>query len=228
MKIKVILTGATGMVGEGVLHECLLHDAVEKVLVVGRRPCGVSHPKLNEILVKDFFDLSAIENNLAGYDACFFCLGTSSVGVSKESYYKTTYTLTMGFAETLCRLNSGMTFCYVSGAGTDSTEKGWLSWARVKGKTENDLMKLSFKKVYNCRPAFMQPTEGLKHTLAGYKLITWLYPLMHALFPNYFFTLREFGLAMIHAVTQGYGKNILEMPDLILLSKPDDDKVKSE
>ena len=123
----------------------------------------------------------------------------------------------MTFAETLCRLNPEMTFCYISGAGTDSTEKGWLRWARVKGKTENDLMKLPFKKVYNFRPAFMKPTEGLKHTLAGYKLIIWLYPLMHFLFPNYFFTLREFGLAMIHAVTRGYGKNILEMPDLLKL-----------
>jgi uncharacterized protein YbjT (DUF2867 family) len=221
MKIKVILTGATGMVGEGVLHECLLHDSVEQVLVVGRRPCGMTHPKLKELQVQDFFDLSGIENHLAGYDACFFCLGTSSVNMSKEEYFRTTYSLTMHFAETLCRLNPGMTFCYVSGAGTDSTEKGWLSWARVKGKTENDLMKLPFRKVYNFRPAFMQPTKGLKHTLPAYKFITWLYPALHALFPNYFFTLREFGLAMINSVIKGYGKNVLEMKDILSLLETD-------
>jgi len=221
MKIRAILTGATGMVGEGVLNECLLHDEVEQVLVVGRRPCDITHPKLREIVHNDFFNLSSIEKELAGYNACFFCLGTSSVNVPKEAYYKTTYTLTMTFAETLCRLNPGMTFCYISGAGTDSTEKGWLRWARVKGKTENDLIKLPFKRVYNFRPAFMLPTKGLKNTLPAYKLITWLYPFLHAIFLNYFFTLKEFGLAMINSVTRGYGKNILEMPDLISLSKPD-------
>jgi len=217
MKIRVILTGATGMVGEGVLHECLLHDAVEKVLVVGRRTCGVDHPKVNEVLVKDFHDLSGIEDQLGGYDACFFCLGISSVNIPKEEYYKTTYTLTLNFANTLCRLNPGMTFCYVSGAGTDSTEKGWLRWARVKGKTENELMKLPFKTVYNFRPAFMKPTEGLKHTLPYYKAVDWLYPAFHAVFPNYFFTLKEFGLAMIHSVVKGYAKNVLEMKDILTL-----------
>jgi uncharacterized protein YbjT (DUF2867 family) len=228
MKIRAILTGVTGMVGEGVLNECLLHDEVEQVLVIGRHACGVTHPKLTEVLIKDFFDLSGIEKQLAGYNACFFCLGTSSVNMPKEIYYKTTYTLTMNFAETLCKHNPGMTFCYVSGAGTDSSEKGWLRWARVKGKTENDLMKLPFKRVYNFRPAFMLPTKGLKNTLPAYKLITWLYPFLHAIFPNYFFTLKEFGLAMINAVLRGDGKNVLEMPDLLLLSKPDDYKVKNE
>jgi uncharacterized protein YbjT (DUF2867 family) len=219
MKIKVILTGATGMVGEGVLHECLFHDEIEQVLVVGRRTCGVDHPKVKEVLIKDFLDLSGIEDQLAGYDACFFCLGISSVNIPKEEYYKTTYTLTLNFAGTLNRYNPGMTFCYVSGAGTDSTEKGWLSWARVKGKTENDLMKLPFKRVYNFRPAFMKPTEGLKHTLPYYKAISWLYPAFHALFPNYFFTLKEMGLAMINSVVKGYGKSVLEMKDILALVK---------
>jgi hypothetical protein len=218
MKIKIILTGATGMVGEGVLHECLFHDDIDKVLVVGRTS-GIDHPKVTEILVKDLHNLSGIEDQLTGYDACFFCLGISSVGIPKEEYFKTTYTLTLSFANTLCRLNPGMTFCYVSGAGTDSTEKGRLRWARVKGKTENDLMKLPFKKVYNCRPAFMKPTKGLNHALSYYRVIDWLYPALRALMPNYVFTLKEFGLAMIHAVTQGYGKNILEMKDLLILSK---------
>jgi uncharacterized protein YbjT (DUF2867 family) len=219
MKIKAILTGATGMVGEGVLHECLFHDEIEQVLVVGRRTCSIDHPKVKEVLVKDFLDLSGIEDQLSGYDACFFCLGISSVGISKEEYYKTTYTLTLNFAETLCRYNPGMIFCYVSGAGTDSSEKGWLRWARVKGKTENDLMKLPFKRVYNFRPAFMKPTEGLKHSLPYYKAVTWLYPGLRALFPNAFFTLKEFGLAMINAVIKGNGKNVLEMKDILTLVK---------
>jgi uncharacterized protein YbjT (DUF2867 family) len=219
MKIKVILTGATGMVGEGVLHECLLHDEIEQVLVAGRRTCGIDHPKVKEVLVKDFHDLSGIEDQLTGYDACFFCLGISSVSIPKEEYFKTTYALTLNFAGLLSRHNPGMTFCYVSGAGTDSTEKGWLRWARVKGKTENDLMKLPFKKVYNFRPAFMKPTEGLTHTLPYYKVISWLYPAFHAVFPNSFFTLKEMGLAMIHSVIKGYGKNVLEMKDIIALAK---------
>jgi len=219
MKIRVILTGATGMVGEGVLHECLSHDEIDQVLVVGRKTCGIDHPKVKELLIKDFLDLSGIEDQLRGYDACFFCLGISSVGIPKEEYYKTTYTLTLNFANAVCRQNPGMTFCYVSGAGTDSTEKGWLSWARVKGKTENDLMKLPFKKVYNCRPAFMKPTPGLKHTLPYYRVMDWLYPGLRALMPNYIFTLKEFGLAMIHAVTRGHEKNVLEMKDLLALAK---------
>lgn len=159
---------------------------------------------------------------MAGYDACFFCLGVLPLNKSRSAYYKITYTLTMTFAQTLCRQSPEMIFCYVSGAGVKSSEKSWFSFIRVKGKTENDLMKLPFKKVYNFRPAFMQPTKGLKNTHFVYKLINWLYPALHALFPNYFFTLREFGLAMINAVNREYEKNILEMPDLIILSKQDE------
>ncbi len=140
------------MVGEGVMHECLLHDDVEEVLVIGRKPCGVSHPKLKEIIHDNFFDITPIENRLTGYDACFFCLGVTSIGKSEEEYYKLTYTLTMHVAEIFSKLNPGKTFCYVSGAGTDSSEKGRTMWARVKGKTENDLMKLPFKRAYNFRP----------------------------------------------------------------------------
>ncbi len=155
MKIKAIITGATGMVGEGVLMESLLHPDVEKVLVINRDPAVLSHPKLTEILHTDFFDLSPIADKLTGYNACFFCLGVSSVGMNEEKYYSLTYTLTMHMAEILARQNPEMTFCYISGAGTDSTEKGRLNWARVKGKTENDLMKLPFKKVFAFRPGFM-------------------------------------------------------------------------
>jgi uncharacterized protein YbjT (DUF2867 family) len=217
--IRAIITGATGMVGEGVLHECLLHPLVEAVLVINRKPCGVVHPKLKEIIHADFFDLSPIEQQLKGYNACYFCLGISSVGVKQEDYYRTTYTLTMHVAETLVQLNPDMTFCYVSGAGTDSSEKGRVAWARVKGKTENDLMKLPFHKVFPFRPGFMKPTKGLKNVLPFYKYIIWLYPLGRAISPNGFCTLREVGLAMIHSVELPDNRKIITGRDIIELAK---------
>ena len=219
MKIKAILTGATGMVGEGVLHECLQHDDVEQIVVVGRKSCGITHPKLKEIIHQDFYDLSAIENQLAGYNACFFCLGVSSVGKKEADFYNPTYTLTMNFASTLSKQNSDMTFCYISGAGTDSTEKGRTMWARVKGKTENDLMKLPFKKVYNFRPGIIKPTKGLKNTLSFYKYLGWLLPVIKLFAPNFVSSLKELGIAMINAVTKGYEKQILEVKDIVALSK---------
>jgi uncharacterized protein YbjT (DUF2867 family) len=158
-KLQLILTGATGMVGEGVLHEALQNDAVEKILVINRKPCGVTHQKLKEIIHADFTNLSAVENELINYNACFFCLGVSSVGMKEAEFFEKTYTLTMYVAKVLSNLNPQMTFCYISGAGTDSTEKGRQMWARVKGKTENDLMKLPFKKVYNFRPGILQPLK---------------------------------------------------------------------
>ena len=217
-KVNAILTGATGMVGEGVLHECLLHPEVESVLVITRKPCGVLHPKLKEIINTDFFDLSAIENQLSGYNACFFCLGVSSLGMKEPEYTRISYTLTMNVAQTLSKLNPGMTFCYVSGAGTDSTEKGRMMWARVKGKTENDLAKLPFKATYAFRPAFMLPTKGLKNTLSFYKYITWLYPIVHPLFPNSFGTLKELGLAMINCGIFGSEKKVLQAKDIAMLA----------
>jgi uncharacterized protein YbjT (DUF2867 family) len=219
MKIKAILTGATGMVGEGVLHECLNHPDIESVLVVNRKPCGVIHPKLKEIIHADFYDLSAIETQLAGYQACFFCLGTSSVGKNEETFYKITYTLTLHFATTVSRVNSDMTFCYISGTATDSTEKGRVMWARVKGKTENDLMKLPFRKAYNFRPGYMQPTKGLTNTLPYYKYVDWMYPALRALFPKFVCTLRELALAMINSALIGYEKQILEVSDIVALAK---------
>ncbi len=219
MKIKAILTGATGMVGEGVLHECLQHDDVEEVLVVGRKTCGVTHPKLKEIIHPDFYYLASIENQLTGYNACFFCLGVSSVGMKEEEYYKLTYLLTMNFAATLVNRNPGMTFCYISGASTDSTEKGRVMWARVKGKTENALMKLPFKKVYNFRPGIIKPTKGLKNTLSFYKYLGWLLPIIKLIAPKYITTLKEIGLAMINAATKGYEKQVLEVSDILVLSK---------
>src|SRR5215217_4915392 len=173
-QIRVILTGATGMVGEGVLHECLQSDHIKEVLVIGRKPCGVTHPKMQEIIHADFFDFSPIASQLGGYDACFFCLGVSSIGMKEPEFYRMAYTLTMHVAETLAPRNPGMTFCYISGAGTDSTEKGRSMWARVKGKTENDLMKLPFKAVYNFRPGFLKPTKGLKNTHGFIKYVAWM------------------------------------------------------
>jgi uncharacterized protein YbjT (DUF2867 family) len=218
-KIRTIITGSTGMVGEGVLHECLNHRDVEAVLVINRHTCGVVHPKLNEIIYKNFFDLSEIVNQLSGYNACYFCLGMSSVGAKAEEYYRLTYTLTMQVAQTLSRLNPEMTFCYVSGAGTRSSEHGGMEWSRVKGKTENDLMKLPFKQVFNFRPGFMKPTEGLKNTHPYYRYFSWLYPIGRALYPKGFCTLRELGLAMINATKKGYPKAILEGGDIIVVAK---------
>jgi uncharacterized protein YbjT (DUF2867 family) len=218
-KINAILTGATGMVGEGVLHECLQHPSVSSVLVINRKPCGVVHPKLKEIIHGDFFNFSAIENQLVGYNTCFFCLGMSSVGMNEADFTRGAYTLTMHVAETLCKVNKDMTFCYISGSGTDSTEKGKTMWARVKGKTENDLMKLPFKRVYNFRPGYLHPTKGLKNTLPYYKYLSWLYPILRPIGGNMMSTLSELGLAMIHSVSKGSEKQILEVRDIIALSK---------
>jgi hypothetical protein len=218
-KIRVIITGSTGMVGEGVLFECLQHPEVEMVLVINRKPCSISHPKLKEIIHTDFFDLLPFESMLSGYNSCFFCAGVSSVGMKEQEYTRITYELTMNFAQTLNRLNPDMTFCYVSGAGTDSSEKGRMMWARVKGKTENDLMKLQFKNVYAFRPAFMKPIKGQKNAPEFLKYILWLYPALHALFPDYFGTLSDVGLAMINCAISGTGKKVLEAKDIAELAK---------
>lgn len=217
-KIRAIVTGATGMVGEGVMHECLQHSDVEAVLVINRKASGISHPKLKEIIHTNFFDLSPIEDELTGYNACYFCLGVSSVGMMADEYYRLTYALTMHVAQTLSKLNAEMTFCYVSGAGTDSTEKG-KGWAGVKGKTENDLMKLSFKHVFAFRPGFIKPIKGLANAHNFYKYIGWLFPIGRALYPNGFCTLQELASAMISVTKHGYSKNIIEGKDIILLAK---------
>lgn len=216
--IRAILTGATGMVGEGVLHEAIHHPEIEEVLVIGRKPCGVVHPKLKEIIHQDFFNLTAIEDRLTNYDACYFCLGVSSIGLKEPEYFRMTYTLTMHVAATLCKLNANMVFCYISGASTDSTEKGRSMWARVKGKTENDLMKLPFRKVYCFRPGFMKPTPGLKNTLSFYKYVNWMFPLLKLIFPAVS-TLRELAMAMINASLYGSEKHVLEVKDILALSK---------
>ncbi len=218
-KIKVIITGSTGMVGEGVLFECLKHPDVESILVINRKPCGVTHPKLKEIIHSDFFNLFPVESRLSGYNACFFCAGVSSVGMKEPEYTRITYDLTMAFAQTLSKLNSDMTFCYVSGAGTDSSEKGRIMWARVKGKTENDLMKFQFKNVYAFRPAFMKALKGQKNLPKFYKYIQLPYPVLHAIFPQYFGTLSDVGLAMINCAIFGAEKKVLEVKEIAGLAK---------
>ena len=217
-KIKTIITGATGMVGEGVLLACLNNPDVEEVLVINRKPGGVSHTKLREIVHADFFNLAPIEQQLIGFNACFFCLGVSSVGMSKEAYAHVTSDLTLNMARLLAKLNPEMAFCYVTGAGTDSSEQGRIAWARVKGATENALIRL-FKQAYMFRPGFMKATAGQKNVKSYYKLLAWLYPIGRALYPAGFCTLQEVGLAMVKAVSKGYPKQILEVKDIVELAK---------
>ena len=210
--MKVILTGATGMVGEGVLLECLENPAVEQVLSVSRRASGRTHGKLSELLVPDFRELGAVEAKLSGYDACFYCAGISSVGMKEADYALITYDTVLAFASTLLRLNPGMTFVHVSGSHTDSSEQGKVMWARVKGKAENALMKLPFKGVYNFRPSLMKPTPGQKHIKGSYLLLNLLYPLLNLVFPG--MPLSAVARAMIHAVRHGAPKPVLEVADI--------------
>jgi hypothetical protein len=219
MKLRVIVTGATGMVGEGVLLECLIHPDVEKVLVIGRRTCNVDHPKLRELILKDFADLSPFRGLLVDYNACFFCLGVSSIGMKEEQYTKLTHDLTVDFAAAMLQENPDMVFCYVSGQGTDSSEKGRSMWARVKGRTENELLKMPFRKAYMFRPGYIQPTKGLRNTLKGYRYIAWSYPLLRAIFPRHVSTLREVGQAMIKVAQTFPDKQIVEVRDIVALAR---------
>ncbi len=216
--MKVILFGGSGMVGQGVLRECLIDSGVEAVLSVGRSPLGVAHPKLRELLHKDFTDYSTVEPQLAGYDACFFTLGVSSIGMDAERYRHLTYDLTMAAAQTLARLNPGMVFTYVTGRGTDSTEQGSLMWARVKGKTENDLLKLPFKAAYMFRPAGIQPLYGVRSKTgwinAVYAVTAPLLAVMVRATPNYMTTSERLGRAMIKVARDGYPRPILESADI--------------
>ncbi|HSB94471.1 MAG TPA: NAD-dependent epimerase/dehydratase family protein [Flavitalea sp.] len=214
MGIKVIITGTTGMVGEGVLLTCLEHPTVEQVLSVSRKPYKLIHEKLKELIIPDFLQLQSVENDLTGYDACFFCAGVSAVGMKEADYRRMTYDTTLNFAKTLATLNPNMVFDYVSGQSTDSSGKGRMMWARVKGETENALMKLPFNGVYNFRPGLMKPVPGQKNIKSIFRILSTLYPLLHRLFPNSSGTLNEVGLAMINSVTVGYEKPILEVKDI--------------
>ena len=216
--MKIILFGATGMVGQGTLRECLLDGGVTRVLAVGRSPTGQRHAKLHEIVHADFQDFSGIESQLVGYDACFFCLGVSSVGMEEARYRQLTYDIAMAAATTLAKLNPGLVFIYVSGRGTDSTERGRLMWARVKGKTENDLLKLPFKAAYMFRPAGIQPLHGIRSKTAWvqatYVLAAPLLTLLNRIAPKYMTTTEQLGRAMIAVVRKGYPKPILESEDI--------------
>jgi uncharacterized protein YbjT (DUF2867 family) len=210
--MKVIITGATGMVGEGVLLECLENPAVERVLSVSRRASGHTHSKLTECLVPDFRELAGVEPQLAGYDACFYCAGVSSVGMKESAYTAITYDTPLAFAQTLARLNPGMVLVHVSGAHTDGSEQGRVMWARVKGRAENALSRLPFKAVYNFRPSLMKPAPGQKNLKRGYKVALVFYPLLSLLFPA--IPLRQVGLAMINCVRFGTTKRVLEAQDI--------------
>jgi uncharacterized protein YbjT (DUF2867 family) len=211
MEIRIIITGATGFVGEGVLLECLSNAQVKEVLMVNRRPFDLKHPKLKECIVPDFMNPDAVANQLAGYDACFYCAGISSVGMDEKKYTYITYDTTMAFAKKLLEVNKEITFCFVSGGHTDSSEKGKVMWARVKGKTENALGALSFKKQYNFRPGFMKPTPGQKNAKWLYKFLGGIMPL---LLPKQSCKMKEVGLSMINAVLKGYPKQTLEVKDI--------------
>jgi uncharacterized protein YbjT (DUF2867 family) len=221
--VKVILFGATGMVGQGVLRECLHNPEVESALVVGRNALGQQHAKLHEIVLKDLFDLSAIEDKLSGYDACFFCLGVSAVGMKEESYQRVTYDLTISVARILARLNPGMTLIYVSGANTDSTERGRMMWARVKGKTENTLLQMPFKAKYMFRPGYVQPLHGVRTKTkwygAVYAIMGPLYPVWKLLFPKYVTTTECVGRAMLNVAKRGATKSVLENHDINILCR---------
>ena len=217
--MKVLIFGASGMVGQGVLRECLLAPDVISVVTVGRSASGQQHPKLRELVHPDLLNYSAIEAELSGFDACFFCLGVSSAGLSEADYTRISYGYTLAAAETLARLNPQMTFTYVSGAGTDSTEQGRSMWARVKGKTENALLRLPFKGAYMFRPGMIQPLHGIRSKTASYQMIYTLLgpllPLLRRLFPRQITTTEQVGRAMLVVARRGAAKHILESPDII-------------
>jgi uncharacterized protein YbjT (DUF2867 family) len=216
--MNAILFGATGMVGQGILRECLVDPDVQQILSIARAPSGRHDPKLRELLHTDFFNYSAIEPQLTGFDACFFALGVSSAGMDEAKYKRLTYDLTLAAATTLARLNPQMTFLYISGAGTDSTEHGRTMWARVKGKTENDLLKLPFRAAYMFRPAVIQPLHGIRSKTRLYQIFYSVFnpilPLLKSSFPQYVTTTEQLGRAMLNVARNGYPKPILESKDI--------------
>jgi uncharacterized protein YbjT (DUF2867 family) len=216
--MKILLFGATGMVGQGVLRECLLASDVEGVLTVGRSATGVPHAKLRETVVPDLFDVGAYEGELSGFDACFFCLGLSSAGMAEEAYTRLTYELTMKVAEALARLAPSMIFVYVSGTGTDSSEHGRTMWARVKGRLENALLRLPFRAAYMFRPGLILPLHGIKSKTKIYRIIYGaikpIAPLLRWIFPKSVLTTEELGQAMLIVARDGAPKAVLETGDL--------------
>jgi uncharacterized protein YbjT (DUF2867 family) len=220
--VNVLIFGATGMVGQGVLRECLAAADVGKVLTVGRTPTGVQHPKLQQLVHAEMWDYANVEDDLKDFDACFFCIGVTSSTMNEKQYTHLTYDLTMAVACTLARLNPRMVFVYVSGAGADSSETSRVMWQRVRGKTENALLKLPFRGVYIFRPGMIQPV-GVKSKTTSYR---WFYaltkpllPLLRAMLPDQILSTPQVGQAMLAAVRNGAQKRVLESPDINALSK---------
>lgn len=220
--MRVLLFGVSGMVGQGVLRECLLDAGVDEVIAIGRSATGQRHAKLREIVRADLFHYTDIEDQLTGFDACFFSLGVTSSGMTESDYERITYQLTLAAAETLSRLNPQMTFVYVSGQGTDSTERGRLMWARVKGRTENALLRLPFAAAYMFRPGFIQPLHGITSRTRLYRVFYVIFkpliPLLRRAFPNQVLTTEQIGRAMLAAARHGYTKRVLEPRDIRALA----------
>jgi uncharacterized protein YbjT (DUF2867 family) len=226
--MNVLLFGATGMVGAGVLRECLHDSGVGLVVTIGRSPTNQHDPKLREIVHPNLFDYTSIEPQLSNFDACFFCLGVASAGMSEPEYTRLTHDLTLAAATTLARLNSQMTFVFVSGASTDSSEQGRLMWARVKGRTENDLQRLPFKAVYSFRPGVIQPLHGIRSRTRSYRIVYLvlgpLLPLARALFPNQILTTEQMGQAMLAVARRGWPEAVLEARDIVRAATGDQEK----
>ena len=212
--MRVIITGATGMVGEGVMHECMLDNRVTEILLISRKEYPTSNDKVKQLIVKELSDIKKHTDEISNYDACYFCMGVSSVGMKEDKYTQLTYDLTLDFAETLVEYNKEMTFTYVSGVGTDSSEKGKSMWARVKGKTENDLIALPFKAVYAFRPGGIKPTKGLKNTYTSYKVLAPLVSFLNWALPKYMCSLEDIGKAMINVTEKGYHRPQIEVKDI--------------
>ncbi len=217
--MKVVITGASGMIGKGVLLECLDHSSIEKVLTIGRAQIDLQHSKLTQITHRDFADYTSIKEQLSGYDACYLCMGISAAGMREEKYHTITYSYTLALAKALVEQNPEMTCTYVSGQGTDSSEKGRAMWARVKGKTENDLLKLGFKQAYMYRPGAIIPLRGIKSRTKAYQFMydyfMWLVKLIKWLAPNTVVNTTQIGKSMINVSQQGYAKPILHPKDII-------------
>lgn len=220
---KIIITGATGMIGKGVLLECLDHEKINEVLIIGRSPIEMKHPKLKELIHGDFTNFTEIQEHLSGYDACFFCLGVSANGINEEEYRRITFDFTLTLAKALLENNPEMTFNYVTGQGTDSSGKGMMMWARVKGKTENDLLNLGFKQAFMFRPGAIIPMRGIKSKTKSYQFMydnfMWLLKGFKAIAPNSIVNTTQIGLAMINSVLKGYSESVLKPKDIIILSK---------
>jgi uncharacterized protein YbjT (DUF2867 family) len=223
MNKKVIITGATGMVGKGILLECLDHELISEVLVIGRNPININHPKLKQLIHKDFTAITSVKDQLKGYDACFYSLGISAAGLKEDHYKKITYDYAMALARVLYKDNPQMTFNYVSGQGTDSTEKGRMMWARVKGKTENDLLQMGFKQAYMFRPGVIIPLRGIKSRTKTYQFMydyfMWLVKLIKFISPKSVVSTTQIGMAMINSMLYGYDKNVLKPDDILVIAQ---------